>query len=57
MKKRGGARYGKVLEDLYTKAREEIAREKKAESEKKKKEREDRLLDGDDKMETDKPGY
>ena len=59
MKKGGGARYRKVLEELYTRAREEVAREKKAESEKKKKEKEDRLLDGDgDDMDTmDKPGY
>ena len=45
------------MEDLYTKVREEVAREKKAESDKRKKEREDRLLVGDDDMDTDKPGY
>ena len=57
MKKRGGAKYGKVLEELYTRAREEVAREKKAEAEKKKKDKEDRLLEGDDDdMDTDKPG-
>ena len=51
-KKRGTLRYGPVDERLYQRAKEELNKEKKLESERRRKEREDRLLSvGDEDME------
>ena len=54
---RGAPKYERVPEQVFNTAKEVVIKEKKAENDKRKKEREDRLLEADEYMDTAKPGY
>ena len=55
-KKRGTPRYGPVDETLYQRAKEELNKEKRLDNERRRKEREEKLLAGDEEMDIGRPG-